>query len=102
MIAKSSNIIKHIGFRKGLRTSDHVFTIKSVINKYLKENKKLYLCFVDFRKAYNSIQREALFYKLSAHYDVSINFINIVHNMYNKVQLSVCLPNGITQSFSQI
>ena len=82
MIAKSSNIIKHIGFRKGLRTSDHVFTIKSVINKYLKENKKLYLCFVDFRKAWGSIWREALFYKLPAYYSVSTNFINILHNMY--------------------
>ena len=69
MTTKSSNITK-LGFKKAL-------TIKTVINKYLKENKKLYLCFVDFRKAYDSIWREALFYKLSAYYDVSANFINI-------------------------
>ena len=88
-----------IGFQKSFRTSDHVFTIKTIIKKYLKKNKKLYLCFVDFTKAYDSIWREALFYKLSAYYDVSANFINILHNMYNKVHLNVCLPNGITQSF---
>ena len=81
MITKSSNITK-LGLRKAL-------TIKTVIKKYLKENKKLCLCFVDFRKAYNNICREALRYKLSAYYDVSIKFINIVHNMYNKVHLSV-------------
>ena len=75
----NNQILKYnqVGFQKGFRTSHHVFTIKTVINKYLKENKKLYLCFVDFRKAYNSIWREALFYKLSAYYDVSANFINI-------------------------
>ena len=97
-----NQILKYnqIGFRKSFRTSYHVFTIKTIISKYLKENKKLYLCFVDFRKAYNNIWREALLYKLSAYYDVSINFINILHNMYNKVHLSVRLPNGITQSFS--
>ena len=97
-----NQILKYnqIGFRKSFRTSYHVFTIKTIISKYLKENKKLYLCFVDFRKAYNSIWREALFYKLSAYYDVSTNFINILHNMYKKVHLSVRLPNGITQSFS--
>ena len=88
-----------IGFRKSFR-SDHVFTIKTVLNKYLNENKKLYLCFVDFRNAYNSIWREALFYKLSAYFDFSTNFINILQNMYKKVHLSVRLPNGITQSFS--
>ena len=55
---------------------------------------------VDFRKVYDSIWREALFYKLSAYYDVRINFINILHNMYNKIHLSVHSPNGITQSFS--
>ena len=97
-----NQILKYnqIGFRKSFRTSYHVFTIKTIISKYLKENKKLYLCFVDFRKAYNSIWREALFYKLSAYYDVSTNFINILHNMYSKVYLSVRLPNSKTQFFS--
>ena len=41
-----------IGFRKGFRTVDHVLTIKTLMEKYLSENKKLYFCFVDFRKAY--------------------------------------------------
>ena len=97
-----NQILKYnqIGFRKSFRTSYHVFTIKTIINKYLKENKKLYLCFVDFRKAYDSLWREALFYKLSAYYDVSTNFINILHNMYSKVYLSVRLPNSKTQFFS--
>ena len=43
-----------------------------------------------------------LFYKLTAYYGVSMNLINILHNMYNKVHLSVRLPNGIYQSFPQI
>ena len=94
MISKSSNWDLVFGFR----TSDHVFTTKIVINKWLKENKKLYLSFFGFRKAYDSIWREALFNKLSAYYDVSRNFINTLHTIYNKVHLSVRLPNGITQS----
>ena len=97
-----NQILKYnqMGFQKSFRTSDHVFTIKTVINKYLKKNKKLYLCSVDFRKTYDDKWRKALFYKLSAYYDVSTNFINILHNMYNKVYLSVRLQNSITQSFS--
>ena len=38
-----------IGFRKGYRTSDHVFVPA---------------CFVDFQKAYNTIWINGLFYKL--------------------------------------
>ena len=97
-----NQILKYnqIGFRKSFRSSDHVFTIKTIINKYLKKNKKLYLYFVDFRKAYDSIWTETLFYKLSAYYDVTANFINTLHTMDNKVYLSVRLPNGITESFS--
>ena len=36
-----------LGFRKGFRTSDQLFTIKTIIDKYFSENKKLYFCFVD-------------------------------------------------------
>ena len=97
-----NQILKYnqMGFQKSFRTSDHVFTIKTVINKYLKKNKKLYLCSIDFRKTYDDKWRKALFYKLSAYYDVSTNFINILHNMYSKVYLSVRLPNSKTQFFS--
>ena len=94
MITESSNITNR--FWRVCRISDHVFTIKTVINKYLKENKKLYFCFVDFRKTYDNKWREALFYKLSAYHGVSKNFLNILDNMCNKVHLSICLPNGIT------
>ena len=71
-----NNILKsnQIGFSKSFRTADHVLTIKTLMDKYLSENKKLYFCFVDFRKAYDSIWHEALFKKLSG-YGVSINFV---------------------------
>ena len=41
-----------------------------------------------------------LSYTITAYYGVSMNFINILHNMYNKFYLSVRLPNGTAQSFS--
>ena len=53
-----------IGFRKGFQTADHVLTLKTLIDKYLNRNQKLYICFVDFRKAYDSIWCKYLFQKL--------------------------------------
>ena len=57
------------------------------MDKYLSENKKLYFCFVDFRKVYDGKWREALFKKLLG-YGVSTNFVSL-RNMYEKTKLSV-------------
>ena len=57
-----------IGSCKGSRTSDHIYVLKSLIDKYTKDkgrkNRKLYAAFVDFRKALDLVWREALYLKL--------------------------------------
>ena len=55
------------------------------MDKYLIENKKLYFCFVDFRKAYDSIWREALLKKLLG-YDVSTKFVSLLKSMLEKTK----------------
>ena len=39
------------GFRTNYRTTDHIFTLLSLIKKAISNGKYLYTCFVDFRKA---------------------------------------------------
>ena len=90
--------INQIGFRKGFETADLVLTIKTVMDKYLRNNKKLYFCVVDFRKAFDSIWLEALFKKLLG-YGVSTKFVSLLRNMYKKIKLSVQLPRGISEVF---
>ena len=52
----------HQGWKKSSRTTDHVFTLNSLINKYVYDNKKkLYTCFADFKKALDSIWHKGLF-----------------------------------------
>ena len=53
------------GFRKGFQTFDHIFTLQTLARSYLKGNKKLYVCFVDFKKAYDLVWRNGLLYKLT-------------------------------------
>ena len=54
------------GFCKGAQTSDHIFTLNTCIEKYVKvQRKRLYSCFVDFQKAFDTVSREALLYKLN-------------------------------------
>ena len=48
------------GFRHGRRTSDHVFILKHLIDKYRSSRKHLYVCFIDFKKAYDSVRHDLL------------------------------------------
>lgn len=66
-LTEKSNPISQnqIGFKKGHRTSDHVFVLNSIVNKIVQVNKKrLYVAFIDFRKAYDKINRDLLLLKL--------------------------------------
>ena len=42
-VIENKNLLRHnqIDFRKGFRTIDHVFTVKTLVDKYLSQNKKL-------------------------------------------------------------
>ena len=65
------------------RTTDHIFTLETLCNKYVKDKNggKLFASFVDFKKAYDSIWHEGLFHKLITN-QVNGQFLNIIQSMY--------------------
>jgi hypothetical protein len=83
---KLNNIIcsQQIGFRKAMRTSDHILTLKTLIDKYFRKNKYICACFIDLKKAFDTINRKALLYKLQR-YNIRGCFYNIFENMYINV-----------------
>ena len=63
----SLNILhkSQIGFLPNTSTADHVFTLRTLIDKYVhSHNEKIYACFVDFRKAFDSVWHVGLLNKL--------------------------------------
>ena len=65
-ISEENNLISdsQFGFRKGKSTVDALFVLLNVVHKFLNENKRLYCVFVDFKKAFDSVYRNALWLKL--------------------------------------
>ena len=54
-----------LGFCKDAQSSDHIFTLTTCVDKYVQKAKsRLYSCFVDYAKAFDSVCREALLFKL--------------------------------------
>jgi len=57
-VIKSLDILheSQIGFLANNRTADHVLTLRILIDKYVHGHQtKVYACFVDFRKAFDSV-----------------------------------------------
>ena len=52
------------GFLKGSRTSDNIFIVQGLIQRQLSLGQPLIICFVDFSKAFDLVNRNLLFYKL--------------------------------------
>ena len=46
------------------RTSDNLFVLNGLVEKQLTINKCLYVCYIDFSKAFDMVNRTILFYKL--------------------------------------
>ena len=52
------------GFRAGHSTMDHVFLLHHVIDFYRQRGKQVYCAFVDYSKAFDLVNRSALWCKV--------------------------------------
>ena len=49
------------GFRRGCSTTDHVFTLHAMTQKYLsRRGGKMYVAFIDLRKVFDSVKCETV------------------------------------------
>ena len=84
-----------IGFKKGHRTADHIFVLKSVIiDKIVRNDKKrLFVAFIDFRKAYDRVNRTLLFSKLQR-VDINGLFYRNIKKLNSEVSYMVKCHGG--------
>ena len=68
------------GFRKQKRTVDCEFILQSIINQtIINDERKLYAAFIDFRKAFDLVYRDGIWFKL-INYGTSSTMIEIEKN----------------------
>ena len=48
------------GFRKGRGTTDQIFVIRQLSEKYIEQNRTLYNNFIDYKQAFDSVWQEGL------------------------------------------
>ena len=87
-----------LGFTKGAQTYDHIFTMQTIISKYKRSKTPVYSVFVDFKKAFDSVSRQALFYKI-AKLGITGKFYKILKNMYSNSSAYIKLSGFLSNKF---
>ena len=91
-----------LGFCRGAQTSDHIFSLTTCIEKYVNKNRKrVYSCFVDYAKAFDSVCREALLYKLWK-MGIQGSFFRCIEFMYKNSSTRVKLLNKLSDKIDVI
>ena len=87
-----------IGFERNHRISDHLLVIRTIIDQALFCTQDTYIAFIDFKQAYDRVNRNLLFQKL-IDYCFPSKLIKIIIDQYQKVQYCVLTPEGRTAFF---
>ena len=87
-----------IGFQEKSRTTDHIFTIKTIVDTYKINKKKVFAAFIDLRKDFDTIWREGLFYKLCKN-DFPPKIFKIIHSMYQDPCCRIKFKQGLSRNF---
>ena len=87
------------GFRDGYSTLDHIFSLHCIIDSFLSAKKRLYCAFIDYRKAFDSVDRSSLWQKLTK-LNIKGKVLTVVQNLYNSAKSQVRLNNSISDSFN--
>ena len=75
--------------------------LRTIIEQQRASQSPLYTCFVDFRKAYDSVPRDLLWQKLDT-LGVQGWFLDSIKALYGSVPMTVKTPEGLTASFEAV
>ena len=86
------------GFRKNRGTRDHIFNLRMIIQKYREVNASLHTCFIDYSKAFDCVNHQAMWQTLQ-----EMNFhpklIDLIKSLYVGQQSAVQLECGTSEWF---
>ena len=87
------------GFRPGRSCSDHIFTLRQILEQSKEWNTSLYINFIDLEKAFDSIHRESL-WKILRHYGVPVKLVQVIAMLYSDFKSQVICDSELTEAFN--
>ena len=98
--ALQNNIISdaQFGFKADYSTVDAIFILESLINKSIREKKRLYCAFIDLKRAFDSVYRNGLWYKMIKN-GLDGKLFDIIRSIYSDVKSCVKNFNSLSDFF---
>ena len=76
------------GFRKDRSTVQQILTLRLIAEKHLERGRPVYNCFIDYRKAFDSVWHEGLWTILDS-FAVPPKLTRLLKNLYDNSKLAV-------------
>ena len=86
------------GFVPGRGTTDAIFVVRQLQEKYLGVNKRLYMAFVDLEKAFDRVPRKVIWWSMRK-LGVEEWIVRLVQGMYENARSRVRVGEGLSEEF---
>ena len=87
------------GFRAGYSTVDHIFALHTIIDIYLQKKQRVYCAFIDYKKAFDLVDRSRLWMKLISH-GINGKLVSAIYNLYANAKSCVKHNGSISNAFA--
>ena len=86
------------GFRPGVGTREGIFNLRTICERALEVRKDIYICFIDYAKAFDKVKHSEMIECLS---EIGINDkdLQIITKLYWEQTATVRTENGVTKEF---
>ena len=86
------------GFRRNRSCADQIASLRIIIEQSLEWNSPLYINFIDYEKAFDSVDRQTL-WKLLRHYGVPVKIVSLIQCIYQDMGCRVVHAGQTSEKF---
>ena len=86
------------GFMPGRSTTEQIHTVRQIVEKTLEFNKKAYIAFIDFRSAFDTVDRQSLWLILKAA-GLPTKIVSLFKELYSSTESAVLVNGKLSSSF---
>lgn len=86
------------GFMPGRSTTDAIFALRQLMEKYREKRRGLHLVFIDLEKAYDRVPREEV-WRCMREKGIPEKYVRVCQDMYRDVNTQVRTAVGVTDKF---
>ena len=87
------------GFKEGVGCTEASFNILESINHMLERGSKVFGCFLDVRKAFDTVWIDGLLFKLFSEFGIKGRMWLVIRNLYTGVKAQVLYSSSLSKKF---